>query len=579
MALPLLNRLGFWYATTNTTQPNTGSPISLVDGTGTQGDAWQIVCKTTNNGYFMWNRDLGSGMKTWIANEYIYYDAGIWKMTGNEGGSGTCCNLQDTTTAGNTTDRGIIVNTTLGNNIQVTNGAGTQTTIDNFRVKVDNPSGATALMLANDILVTDSTNSSVHIAIDTLTGAPVLTFRDFNLSPYTGVVSIGTLSINRKYALPDKSGTIALLSDIPVGGGTVTSVDASGSTGISVSGGPITTSGVLTITNTAPDRIVAISGSTSVSVTGTYPNFVVTDNPPSGGDLTGTYPSPTIGANKVTYGKMQQASVNSRLLGSSSSGTTDITEITLGAGISLSGTTLSATGSVSSVSNSDTTLTISPTTGAVIASINLAAANTWTGVPTVSIATTTTPVDGLALIPTNVATAGNPKYSPALRLRGYGWNTTTAALLTADWYHYLAPNSSTNPAATLTWAYQANGGAISTQMALSSVGNLTLSSITTSGTSSIGPVTFTSTVNLTLARKLNIPTGTNAITGTATLVAGTVVVNTTSVTASSQIFLTAQETGVFTGSLRVSARTAGTSFTILSTVLTDTASVAWFILN
>ena len=37
------------------------------------------------------------------------------------------------------------------------------------------------------------------------------------------------------------------------GSGTVTSVDATAGTGISVSGGPITTSGTITITNTAPD--------------------------------------------------------------------------------------------------------------------------------------------------------------------------------------------------------------------------------------------------------------------------------------------------------------------------------------
>ena len=41
-------------------------------------------------------------------------------------------------------------------------------------------------------------------------------------------------------------------------------------------------------------------------------------------------------------------------------------------------------GGVSSVSNSDTTLTISPTTGAVVASLNLAKANTWTAAQTFS---------------------------------------------------------------------------------------------------------------------------------------------------------------------------------------------------
>jgi hypothetical protein len=42
----------------------------------------------------------------------------------------------------------------------------------------------------------------------------------------------------------------------------------------------------------------------------------------------------------------------------------------------------SSVGGVNSVSNSDGTLTISPTTGAVIASLNLAAANTWTATET-----------------------------------------------------------------------------------------------------------------------------------------------------------------------------------------------------
>lgn len=55
--------------------------------------------------------------------------------------------------------------------------------------------------------------------------------------------------------------------------GTVTSVAATAGTGISVSGSPITTSGTLTITNTAPDQIVAISSGTGVSITGTYPSF------------------------------------------------------------------------------------------------------------------------------------------------------------------------------------------------------------------------------------------------------------------------------------------------------------------
>ena len=70
--------------------------------------------------------------------------------------------------------------------------------------------------------------------------------------------------------------------------GTVTSVAATGGTGISVSGSPITGSGTLTITNTAPDQTVSISAGTGISVSGTYPSFTVTNTAP---DVPFTYTS------------------------------------------------------------------------------------------------------------------------------------------------------------------------------------------------------------------------------------------------------------------------------------------------
>jgi hypothetical protein len=75
--------------------------------------------------------------------------------------------------------------------------------------------------------------------------------------------------------------------------GTVTSVAASAGTGISVSGSPITSSGTLTITNTAPDQTVTLTSGTGISVTGTYPNFTVTNTSPSSG---GTVTSVTASA-------------------------------------------------------------------------------------------------------------------------------------------------------------------------------------------------------------------------------------------------------------------------------------------
>jgi hypothetical protein len=78
---------------------------------------------------------------------------------------------------------------------------------------------------------------------------------------------------------------------------------------------------------------------------------------------------------------------------------------------------------------------------------------------------------------------------------------------------------------------------------------------------------------------LRVKEGTNAKMGTATLVAGAATVSTTAVTASSRILLTSQADGGAPGWLRVSARTAGTSFTITSSSGTDTSTVAWVVLE
>jgi hypothetical protein len=74
--------------------------------------------------------------------------------------------------------------------------------------------------------------------------------------------------------------------NVSAGTGTVTSVAATAGTGISVTGSPITTSGTLTITNTAPDQTVALTGAGTTSITGTYPNFTITSNDSATGTVT-----------------------------------------------------------------------------------------------------------------------------------------------------------------------------------------------------------------------------------------------------------------------------------------------------
>lgn len=74
---------------------------------------------------------------------------------------------------------------------------------------------------------------------------------------------------------------------------------------------------------------------------------------------------------------------------------------------------------------------------------------------------------------------------------------------------------------------------------------------------------------------LQVKEGSNAKQGTAVLVAGTVTVANTAVTANSRILLTTQTPGGTAGFLVVSARVAGTSFTILSSNAADTSTVAY----
>jgi hypothetical protein len=136
-----------------------------------------------------------------------------------------------------------------------------------------------------------------------------------------------------KYLTTD--GTNASWATNPLG--TVTSVAATAGTGISVSGSPITTSGTLNITNTAPDQTVVLTAGTGISTTGTYPNFTITNtSPSSGGTVTSvaaTVPSvfsiagspiTTSGTLAITYSGTALPVVNGGTGVTTSTGTTNV---------------------------------------------------------------------------------------------------------------------------------------------------------------------------------------------------------------------------------------------------------------
>lgn len=78
---------------------------------------------------------------------------------------------------------------------------------------------------------------------------------------------------------------------------------------------------------------------------------------------------------------------------------------------------------------------------------------------------------------------------------------------------------------------------------------------------------------------LTITEGSNAKMGTATLVAGTVTVNTTAITANSRVYLTIQSASGSIGVQYLANVVAGTSFDIVSTNPADTSTVAWLIVE
>jgi len=160
--------------------------------------------------------------------------------------------------------------------------------------------GAVSLTTANISEVTNlyytDTRARAAISLTTSGSSGAATYNST-----TGVLNVPQYS-------PDLSGYVPTSRTLTINGtafdlsanrswsvGTVTSVAASAGTGISISGSPITSSGTLTITNTAPDQTVVLTAGTGISVSGTYPNFTITNSSPSSGGTVTSVAALTLG--------------------------------------------------------------------------------------------------------------------------------------------------------------------------------------------------------------------------------------------------------------------------------------------
>jgi hypothetical protein len=152
---------------------------------------------------------------------------------------------------------------------------------------------------ASAITLLDAVSTAGHVvtlpdATTTLVGRNTTdTLTNKSISGSTNTLSnIGNSSLTNS-AITINGTSTSLGGSINVG--TVTSIDLTASTGISVSGGPITGSGSITVTNTAPDQTVVLTAGTGISTSGTYPNFTITNTSPSSGGTVTSVAALTLG--------------------------------------------------------------------------------------------------------------------------------------------------------------------------------------------------------------------------------------------------------------------------------------------
>jgi hypothetical protein len=153
--------------------------------------------------------------------------------------------------------------------------------------------------------------------------------------------------------------------------GTVTSAGITAGTGISLAGtNPITSSGTITVTNSAPDQIVVLNAGTGIGVTGTYPNFTISNTDPTTGvtltsaggteTLINDGTGPTLATKGVTAGTGISLSSSATDLTVTNSAPDQVVALTAGTGINVTGTypnfTIANTVSDTNIYNTDGTV-------------------------------------------------------------------------------------------------------------------------------------------------------------------------------------------------------------------------------